>query len=106
MVSTVEVYGASDDLIEINGDLTEEFTLPGSDEALLAFSEGTVLRIKYTPDGIWRIAPVANGMATYTITQGTDVDNDYTDRVFLTLGDDIEWVVLGTDVAWRNKERG
>lgn len=93
----IEIYGASDDLIEIDGGIREEFSPGRDDEALLAFSDGTVLRIAYTNDGLWRISPITHGTATYSIVQATDVDDDYTDRA--VLAGDIKWVVLGSQVA-------
>ncbi len=41
-----EVFGHSDDLIELEGDLSEEF-IGGEKPCLLIFSDGTVLTIKY-----------------------------------------------------------
>lgn len=56
----ITVYGASDDLIEIDGDIREEFpyiehqsTDGGAD--LIAVSDGTVLRIEFTRAGTWSI---------------------------------------------------
>ncbi len=56
-MSEVIVYGASDDLIEVEGAIREEFTANRDGEAnLLAFSDGTLLEVTYTDAGIWRIA--------------------------------------------------
>ena len=89
-------YGASDDLIEIEGDIREEFN-PSEDDGILAFSDGTILRVSYDNDGMWRIAPIAVGSAVYEMVQGTDPDNDYSDHAWLT--GDIEWVVFGSQYA-------
>lgn len=90
----LRIYGASDDLIEIEGDLTEEFSPPGNEEdpSYLAFSDGTVLSIAYT-GGFWRINRVAVGGATYTKTEGMDEDDDYSDVA--VLDGPITWVVFG-----------
>lgn len=102
----VEICGASDDLIEIDGDISEEFNPPyesdDGDMGLLAFSDGTVLNVVYGNEGIWRLSPVHHGTAVYEITQGTDAHDDYTDRVTLT--GDIEWVVLGSQMAKAKSE--
>ncbi len=97
-MATVTVYGSSDDLIEIDGDVREEFGVPSYNDptALLAFSDGTVLRITYTADGFWRITPVVVA-SEYELRQATDEDTDYSDRA--TLRGDITWVVLGTEIA-------
>ena len=53
-VQPTRVTGASDDLIELEGGIREEFA--SFDEAsLLTFNTGVQLRIHYTNDGIWRI---------------------------------------------------
>ncbi len=98
VVATVTVYGSSDDLIEIDGDISEEFSVPAYNNptALLAFSDGTVLRITYTPDGLWRITPVTVA-GEYVLHQATDEATAYSDRA--TLSGDITWVVLGTEIA-------
>lgn len=49
----VLIYGASDDLIEVEGDVEDEFNV--YDPAYLALSNGVVLFIEYTKSGIWRI---------------------------------------------------
>jgi hypothetical protein len=94
------IYGASDDLIEIEGNFTEEFSAypPEDDESLvLAISDGTVLRVRYDEDGIWRFTPTVVGSSSVDIEFGKD-DRAHTDRVTLT-GDDLSWVVLGTEIA-------
>jgi hypothetical protein len=100
VMAKVTVYGASDDLIEVEGDIREEFN-PRSDDveegnAYLAFSDGTVLKVKY--DGCWRITPVARGSAEYQKTEATDEDKDYSDKVTLE-GEELRWVVYGNAVA-------
>jgi hypothetical protein len=95
----ITIYGASDDLIEVDGDITEEFN-PGDDPSLIACSDGTILRVTFDHNGIWRITPVVHGTAALTVAQAPeDDDNNYTDRATLT--GDIRWVVHG--VAWAGK---
>lgn len=99
----LEIYGASDDLIEVDGDICEEFNAlgdsfeGGGDGGLLAFSDGTILKVIYGDEGIWRISPIVHGLADYSINQGTDMDDDYTDRVTLT--GEFAWVVYGSEYA-------
>lgn len=57
----VLVYGASDDLVEIDGDLQEEFYLPGGDETevVLTAPDGTSMAVEVgfctaNPDG-WHL---------------------------------------------------
>jgi len=98
----IVVYGASDDCIEIDGDVREEFVCPrdadGNDTALLAFSDGTVLRITYTLTGVWRIVPVQHGGAFMVVEQAPEnCDDNYSDRVTLDtgIGSRIVWCVCG-----------
>lgn len=96
---SVTVYGASDDLIEIEGDIREEFNwIPDGDETrLLAFSDGTLLRVAYDSDGIWRLNKVASGTAQFSKVE-CDVEKDTPDNVTLS-GVEIKWVVLGEQSA-------
>lgn len=92
----ITVYGASDDLIEVEGDIREEFPYhcDDADGDVLAFSDGTVLRIAFTASGVWRITPVVRGSAHLHLehAEEDDVDN-YSDRA--TLREGITWVVHG-----------
>lgn len=94
---SVKIYGASDDLIEVEGDIDEEFNSMADDGALLAFSNGALLRVRYTDTGVWRIQPVA-GADLISVAQCAEDDEDnYTDVA--TVNGDIEWVVFGTTYA-------
>lgn len=89
----ITVYGASDDLIEIDGDLNEEFPHRNAEDAILGFSDGTLLRIGYTPNGVWRISPIVRGSADLTIEQAPEDDeSNYSDRATLS---GAVWVVHG-----------
>src|SRR5712691_13232507 len=102
---TVTIYGASDDLIEIEGDINEEFTLEDEDEGdLLAVSDGTILRINYMNDGVWRIALVQRGTSEVAVEQAPEGDEDnYSDRATIT--GEIAWVVQGIALATTGKAR-
>jgi hypothetical protein len=97
----VEVYGASDDLIEVEGDIREEFNILGAPEAgsVLAFSNGVVLRVRFGLEGVWRITPVAGAsQEKLSIVQAPERDSgNYSDRAFVH--DHIEWVVLGSEIT-------
>lgn len=92
----IVITGASDDLIAIDGDFSEEFGHNDDDNpAFLAVSDGTLLRVQRDRDGIWRIVPVRYGpRSSLNHVFGQD-DKDHTDRLTLT-GDDVHWVVYGT----------
>lgn len=98
---SITVYGASDDTICIDGDISEEFpwTAPGYGQPtgdLLAFSDGTILRIRFDDAGVWRITPVVEGAGRLVIGQATE--DQYTDRAHL---DGATWVVHGIGMAKR-----
>lgn len=99
-MGTVTVRGASDDLIEIEGDIREEFSHYALDEndkgVLLAFSDGTVLRARYDKDGLWRFHRLVSGSVKFTKVEG-DVAADRNDVV--TLKGDVRWVVKGNEIA-------
>jgi hypothetical protein len=100
--SKIVLYGASDDLIEIESTSFphEEFSVwpdnPTS-SIILAVSDGTILRVRYDEDGIWRFTPSVLGSASVDIIPGVD-DRFHSDRVTLT-GDNLRWVVLASDIA-------
>lgn len=96
MVKTVTIYGASDDLIEIEGAISEEFSAYNEEAgSYLAFSDGTVLHVQYgaNDEGTWRISLMARGSAVYEHTPAVDEKQEYSDRVTLT--GDLRWCVRG-----------
>ncbi len=94
---TIAICGASDDLIEVSGDIYEEFGYSGDKAGdLLAFSDGTLLRICFGL--VWRITVVRAGAAGLTIVAAPEDDEDnYSDVATLT--GDITWVVQGAAYA-------
>lgn len=99
-MNKIKVYGSSDDLIEIEGDISEEFNFSpdkSSESRVLAFSDGTLLRIHYDDDAIWRITRMVAGAAKFEKIEG-NVQEDTPDIVTLS-GAPITWVVLGEQHA-------
>ena len=101
-MAEIYLYGASDDLIEIEGSIYEEFNtcldLP-EQSMYLAVSDGTLLRVRYDEDGIWRFTPVVVGSCDVSIKHGVD-DDKHSDIVTMT-GDDLTWVALTSEVKRR-----
>lgn len=94
MITTI--YGTSDDLIQVEGDVDAEFLYrddPDDPGNLLACSDGTVVRVVLAATGVWRITPVARGSSELTISQAPEDDEDRSDRA--TLVGEIRWVVQG-----------
>ncbi|MFA7308094.1 MAG: hypothetical protein WC026_15640 [Hyphomicrobium sp.] len=87
------IYGASDDLLEIEGLLSEEMNPSNDEPNVLGFSDGTLLQIEYDDDGIWRIKMLRAGDCEYFHEQGS-VEQDTPDKV--TLVGDLQWAVLAT----------
>jgi hypothetical protein len=96
----VTVYGSSDDLIEVDGGLREEFPYqPDGDGQYLAFSNGIVIHIEYDQLGVWRIKPVCVPEHQNVDIQQAPADDDenYSDRA--TVAGPIKWVLLGDHLA-------
>ncbi len=96
-MAKITITGYSDDNIEIDGDISEEwpfYAKKGDDSRLIAVSDGTLLRINYDDDGIWRIDPIIYGSAAFS-----KVDGSVTDDTFdvVTLEGNILWVALATN---------
>ena len=96
---SIKVYGVSDDLIEIEGDIREEFP---DDKALLIFSNGVVLSIEYGLSGIWRINQMSGPTYAVNIQRTDNEGDDYSD-VANILGN-IEWVILGKEIIRKKKD--
>jgi hypothetical protein len=81
MTGTVVVYGASDDLIEIEGDVQGCDEYPQADGQFVLVGDGAQvrLRVSYTRAGIWAIAvaPVGEAMPMLPVTL---TDGGYTPR--------------------------
>lgn len=82
------VYGASDDLVELDGDFSEEISAIDS-TTLLAFGDGTLLEVKYAIEGVWRIRRVFAGSAEYNHDEDPGNDENRYSRV--TLKGDLRW---------------
>lgn len=93
----LKISGHSDDIVCVEGDLTEEFYVVDDETLHVAVSEGTLLRVTY--DGMWNIRVLSNGLGT-TIDHepATDEDDNYSDIVTLTSERTVGWVVGGKGI--------
>lgn len=99
---SIIIYGASDDLIEIEGEFREELSLrldTPEDSALLFVSDGTVIRVNYDSDGIWRLTRLVSGAARFEKGEG-DVEANTPDIVTLS-GIRINWICLARECEFR-----
>jgi hypothetical protein len=94
----LQVFGASDDLMEFRGDVYEEFNwyLDSEEHRYLSFSDGTVLKAWYDEDGIWKLQLMFKGNLFINIEQ-FPVSEDKND--IANFSDGIKWVVGGQDLA-------
>lgn len=88
------MYGASDDLIEVEGDVREEFYWNDALPAYLSFSNGVVLRVIWFT--FWRILPVERADLVQVVECPEDDEDNYSDRA--TVAGKVSWVVCGS--AW------
>lgn len=102
---TTILYGASDDLVELDGGISEEFQARSDDGGqVLGFSNGVLLALDYDDDGIWRISPVVGTRGDFTIDQAIASEGD--DRPVEVNGKIIEvpaysdYALIEGEVAW------
>lgn len=101
MSAKTVIYGASDDLIEVDGEgLREEFTAhTDGEKQYVAFASGVLIEVHYDDDGVWRLRPLA-GHYVHVAARGESAGNDedgcpgYSDKVVIE--DSGAWVVHGT----------
>lgn len=96
-MSGTTIYGASDDLIEFEGDVHGEIDCYGNADAaqgvLLVCSDGTVLEVKYCGrvPGVWAISLLQAGVRFRAIDQCADPDaKPYSDQAHFY--DGLKWV--------------
>lgn len=80
----VKIYGASDDLVEIEGSKIEHEIGCYEQDIRIRFLDGTIIRIGYPKDGmaVWWIEVEADGTAPHTLTVCDDEDADIYSDVF------------------------
>ncbi len=98
-----KIYGASDDLIEIEGAISDEHD--GYDfSGTVVASDGTTAKLKYDKDGQWKFALVKAGEKFVRIIDAVGDDKKHTEADakdcsaysdVLVLEDGIEWIKIG-----------
>lgn len=100
MTIRLKIYGYSDDLIEVEGDIEEEFNV-NEGAAFIGFSDGTLLRAIFSTDGwLFRIIQVGTALVTYQIHNET-VEDDIVNLTF-TLTREHFWVMCSERVLSKN----
>lgn len=93
---SLKIYGQSDDLIEVEGDLEEEFNHYGTskeDPIYLQCSDGTEITAYYGNKfgGVWDLTVTKKGKLFNSIEKCSDEEAEiYSDIVYFSNG--IEWV--------------
>lgn len=99
----ITIYGASDDLIEVEGDIHEEFSHYTDVPFYIGISDGTVLRVGY--DGLWNISVLRQGSGCIVEHhKATDEDADYSDKLTLEWDDEDGFIFGGEHLAKRRKK--
>ena len=97
-----KIYGASDDLIEVEGDVRGEVGCYGTDDrehgVLLVCSDGTILEAKYGKGdaGVWGVTVLKRGGLFLMLNLCDDEDaTPYSDVAHF--GDGLKWVYAATE---------
>ena len=103
---TTTVTGHSHDVIELEGDLCDEF-YPGYEDqkGTIGFSDGTLLHYEYDSDGIWRFKPIVKGSLFDRIELGS-VSEDTFDVVHFK--DGLTWAIMTKgegNVTWEKPKQ-
>lgn len=97
-----KIYGASDDLIEVEGEIEGEIDCFNSTNRSIKCSDGTEAKIKY--DGNWNITVINTGSSFNKIILGDPEEKPHTDADckncspysdVLVLDGGIEWIKIG-----------
>lgn len=102
--TVLKIYGRSDDLIEIDGGVREEF---GSYHAShLHFSDGTVLRVEHCPgdENGWRIERVKEGTAKFECSREPDGSEPDEANDVATLTGEVRWIYQTDGPEWNRHD--
>lgn len=97
-----KVYGTSDDLVEIEGEVRGEVGCYDSG-VLLGFSDGTILAVRYGKSGlggVWAVTPLREGDLFDRLEVCTDEDADpYSDVAHFRDGPLKAWAGRGMEAV-------
>lgn len=91
----IKIYGYSDDIIMVDGDMDADFGCYDKEGVYVAFSDGTLLFVEYAYQGIWRITPHAIGLSSKYLKDECMPslnDKEHTDVVHLE--GDFKWILF------------
>lgn len=99
-----KIYGASDDLVEIDGAISEEVNPTYGSVINILGSDGTKATIHYSNSGFWKIEILLAGAEFDKIIKGTGDNMEHTDEDaigcssysdVLIFKEGIKWVKIG-----------
>ena len=97
-----KVYGASDDLIEFDGECSGEYGRYGTSEdhpTMVAFSDGTVTNWWFADDGIWHCRLLNKGIMFAGLQICTDSDDDPHSDILVFVDGKLRAWIDGQEVA-------
>ena len=97
------IYGASDDLIEIDGQISDEVDAYSSSDEPIKFKTSNGTKGNITYDGEWKITITEEGSDFVKVIESVGDDNDHTEENtkdvppysdVLILDGELEWVKI------------
>lgn len=86
------ISGHSDDIVMIEGDMNEEFYIMDQNKWFLAFSDGTLLSVRY--DGTWHLDVLTEGPSFAERIPCKPLEN-YSDKIIFN--GNIHWCLLADE---------
>lgn len=104
-MENIGIYGASDDLLEIEGEIREEYGCYGEGKLYVSFSNGAVISVEY--DGEWKIMKHSepedgcieiHAAGSDKAEELNSFSGDYSDYAEIKSDQKIEWVAIGNQI--------
>jgi hypothetical protein len=98
---TIYLWGSSDDLIELSGDLIEEYYAP-EEEFKVLFSDGTIINGRYDGDWNYHVHNSGKTLICKRFRAGTKeamkyCEHDYSDVI--AIDGNFEWVAIASQMT-------
>ena len=95
-----KIYGASDDLIEIEGDISEEANHYNAKDISIQISDGTIAKITYDKDGNWKIELEVVGKLFNRLIKCVNDEIPHTDSDCIGTSDYSDVLIMNSGVEW------
>lgn len=94
----LKIYGYSDDNVEVEGDIVEEFLVPysgdGVDVLYLGLSNGMYVKAMFGQGWSFGVGSITND-GRHVMVGNYSIETDEEGDQILTIHDDISWIVAG-----------